>query len=59
MTRQLSKKQTGLNLVNHKLIQDEKMRWGSAYDIVERFVEQQEAMCAVLAENLKKVAQGY
>lgn len=54
LTRQLKSKQADLGVPQHKLIHDEPTRWGSAYDMVERFLEQQQAVCAVLADNRNK-----
>lgn len=44
----LKEKQKCLGLKNHKLITDVPTRWNSAYDMVERFLEQQPAVCATL-----------
>ncbi|CAM4511391.1 unnamed protein product [Leuciscus chuanchicus] len=44
----LKVKQQCLGLNNHKLITDVSTRWNSAYDMVERFLEQQPAICATL-----------
>ncbi|XP_040209394.1 E3 SUMO-protein ligase ZBED1-like [Rana temporaria] len=44
----LKEKQKCLGLKNHKLITDVATRWNSAYDMVERFLEQQPAVCATL-----------
>lgn len=54
LTRQLKSKQADLGVPQHKLIHDEPTHWGSAYDIVECFLEQQQAVCAVLADNRNK-----
>lgn len=54
MSRLLKDKQNSLKLPQHRLIHDEPTRWGSTYDMVERFCEQQQAVCAVLAEDRKK-----
>lgn len=54
MSRLLKDKQKSLNLPQHTLIHDEPTRWGSTYDMVERFCEQQQAVSAVLAEDRKK-----
>uniref|UniRef100_A0A672RIU4 BED-type domain-containing protein n=1 Tax=Sinocyclocheilus grahami TaxID=75366 RepID=A0A672RIU4_SINGR len=45
---------TDLSSPDHKLIHDEPTRWNSSYDMVERFLEQQQVVCAVLAEDRKK-----
>ncbi|KAI4810938.1 hypothetical protein KUCAC02_013865, partial [Chaenocephalus aceratus] len=44
----LKEKQKCLGLKNHKLITDVATRWNRAYDMVERFLEQQPAICATL-----------
>ncbi|KAJ4949461.1 hypothetical protein JOQ06_020976 [Pogonophryne albipinna] len=44
----LKEKQKCLGLKNHKLITDVATRWNNAYDMVERFLEQQPAICATL-----------
>ncbi|KAI4819740.1 hypothetical protein KUCAC02_004976 [Chaenocephalus aceratus] len=44
----LKEKQKCLGLNNHKLITDVATRWNSAYDMVERFLEQQPAIRATL-----------
>lgn len=54
LTRLLKSKQADLGVPQHKLIHDEPTRWGSAYDMVERFLEQQQAVCAVLTDNRNK-----
>ncbi|CAM4652314.1 unnamed protein product [Leuciscus chuanchicus] len=54
MSRLLKDKQKSLNLPQHALIHDEPTRWGSTYDMVGRFCEQQQAVSAVLAEDRKK-----
>ncbi|KAI4827546.1 hypothetical protein KUCAC02_030934 [Chaenocephalus aceratus] len=54
MSRLLKDEQKSLQLPPHKLIHDEPTRWGSTYDMVERFCEQQQAVSAVLAEDRKK-----
>ncbi|XP_039510154.1 E3 SUMO-protein ligase ZBED1-like [Pimephales promelas] len=54
LSRQLAKKQKDLSSPDHKLIHDEPTRWNSSYDMVERFLEQQQVVCAVLAEDRKK-----
>lgn len=45
----LKVKQQCLGLNNHKLITDVSTRWNSAYDMVERFLEQQPAILCHLA----------
>lgn len=52
MTRMLKEKQASLKLPQHKRIYDEPTRWGSTYDMVERFCEQ--AISAVPADDRKK-----
>ncbi|KAJ7992773.1 hypothetical protein DPEC_G00282180 [Dallia pectoralis] len=53
-SRLLKDKQKSLNLPQHASIHDEPTQWGSTYDMVERFCEQQQAVSAVLAEDRKK-----
>ena len=52
-TRDLREKQVQLGLPEHKLMGDVVTRWGSTYNMVSRIVEQQQAICAVLAEDRK------
>ena len=52
-TRDLRLKQEQLGMPMHKLITDVSTRWGSTYMMVSRIVEQQQAICAVLAEDHK------
>ena len=52
-TRDFREKQVQLGLEEHKLIGDVATRWGSTYNIVSQIVEQQQAICAVLAEDRK------
>lgn len=47
-THLLEEKQNLLSLKNHKLKTDVCTRWNSAYEMVERFLEQQPAICATL-----------
>ncbi|XP_075719862.1 E3 SUMO-protein ligase ZBED1-like [Rhinoderma darwinii] len=54
VSRARKEKQKTLQIPGHKLVHDEPTRWNSIYDMVERFCEQQQAVCAVLAENRKK-----
>lgn len=54
LTRQLKSKQADLGLPLHKLIHDEPTRWGSTFDMVHRFLEQQQAVYAVLTDNRSK-----
>ncbi|KAL6456345.1 hypothetical protein MHYP_G00348880 [Metynnis hypsauchen] len=54
MCRQLKKKQKDLQLPEHKLIHDEPTRWDSAYEMVARFLQQQQAVSSVLADDRKK-----
>ena len=49
----LQEKQTQLGLKNHKLIGAVSTRWGSTYEMIERILEQQQAIAAVLAEDRK------
>ena len=56
MVRQLKKKQEellGKDFI-HMLIHDDPNRWDSSYEMVERFLEQQQPVCAVLADDRKK-----
>ena len=52
-TRDLRIKQEQLGMPMHKLITDVSTHWGSTYMMVSRIVEQQQAICAVLAEDRK------
>ncbi|KAK0150377.1 Zinc finger BED domain-containing protein 1 [Merluccius polli] len=47
-SHQLKQKQDLLKLPKHKLITDVVTRWNSSYDMVDRFLEQQPAICAAL-----------
>ena len=38
---------------NHKLIADVTTRWSSTFEMVARIIEQQQAICAVLADDRK------
>ena len=51
--RDLKGKQIQLGLKEHKLISSVKTRWGSTYNMIERILEQQQAVSAVLAEDHK------
>ena len=50
-SRDLQEKQTQLGMKNHKLIGAVSTRWGSTYEMIERILEQQQAIAAVLAED--------
>ena len=52
---QLRAKQTVLSLPKHELIQQCETRWGSTYAMLERFQEQQAAVCAVLLDSPNRV----
>ena len=45
--------QDTLNLPTHKFIADVSNRWGSTFEMVSRIIEQEEAICAVLADDRK------
>ena len=44
-------KQKFLGLPEHQLINDCITRWGSTYEMLKRFIEQQQAICAMLLED--------
>uniref|UniRef100_A0AAY4AZD2 HAT C-terminal dimerisation domain-containing protein n=1 Tax=Denticeps clupeoides TaxID=299321 RepID=A0AAY4AZD2_9TELE len=48
---ELQKKQAQLNIPLHSLIHDVVTRWGSTFEMISRFLEQQQAICGVLAED--------
>ena len=52
-TCDLRNKQEQLNLPYHKLVSDVCTRWGSTYEMASRVVEQQNAVCSVLADDRK------
>jgi hypothetical protein len=54
-THVLTTMQGRLGLPEHKLIQDVSTRWNSAFDMLDRYTEQQAAICSALIE-LKKNA---
>ncbi|RXN22442.1 zinc finger BED domain-containing 1-like protein [Labeo rohita] len=43
--RELQKKQAELNIPEHSLIHDVVTRWGSTFEMISRFLEQQQAIC--------------
>ena len=51
--RDLHQKQLELQLPEHRLISDVTTRWGSTYSLIARILEQQQAICAVLADDRK------
>uniref|UniRef100_A0A1A8QR33 HAT C-terminal dimerisation domain-containing protein n=1 Tax=Nothobranchius rachovii TaxID=451742 RepID=A0A1A8QR33_9TELE len=54
---QLKQKQRLLQLPAHRLITDIITRWNSSYDMIERFLEQQPAICAaLLSPDVRKSA---
>ena len=50
-TYKLRVKQKLLGLAEHKLINDCITRWGSTYEMLQRFLEQQKAICAMLLDD--------
>ena len=51
--RDLHEKQKELGIKEHKLLSDVSTRWGSTYAMMERILEQQQAICAVLSNDRK------
>ena len=51
--RNLKEKQSQLGLPEHKLVGAVTTRWNSTYDMVERILQQQQALSAVLLEDRK------
>ncbi|KAI7811508.1 putative zinc finger BED domain-containing protein 1-like [Triplophysa rosa] len=49
--RELRSKQEALNVPQRSLIHDVVTRWGSTQKMLQRFIEQQQAVCAVLATD--------
>ena len=47
----LREKQQQLGLPTHKILNDCVTRWGSTFAMLKRFIEQQQAICAVFLEN--------
>ena len=47
----LREKQKLLGLPKHQLINNCITRWGSTYEMLKRFLEQQQAICAMLLED--------
>lgn len=52
-SRDLHQKQVELGLKQHKLVADVSTRWGSTCKMICRIIEQQQAICAVLADERK------
>ena len=52
-SRDLTEKQQLLDIPEHKLKLEVSTRWGSAYEMISRVIEQQQAISAVLAEDRK------
>ena len=52
-TRDLREKQQLLDLPEHKLLGDVCTRWGSTYTMIQRILEQQQAISSVIAEDRK------
>ncbi len=54
--RDLLEKQQLLQLPEHKLVSDVVTRWGSTFSMIDRIIEQQQAINAVLVEDRKNMA---
>ena len=52
-SRDLHQKQVELGLQHQKLVADVSTRWGSTCKMISRIIEQQQAICAVLADECK------
>ena len=52
-SRHLHQKQVELGLDQHKLVADVSTRWGSTCKMICRIIEQQQAICGVLADECK------
>lgn len=55
MTRQLKKKQKDLKLPEHRLLYDEPTCWDSTFDMVDRFIEQQQVSQCSFSRGQKEV----
>ena len=51
--RDLQQKQSELKLKQHQLLFDVQTGWGSPQDMIARILDQEQAICTVLAEDCK------